>query len=94
MGLPAKVTTDSMPGQYVSGRIGYISSVSEFTPKSVETEDLRTSLVYEVRVWVDDPGNHLRLGQPVTATLETGGAGDRSRLYRCCTRPAQGLRGG
>jgi HlyD family secretion protein len=37
MGLPAKVTTDSMPGQCL-GRIGYISSVSEFTPKSVETE--------------------------------------------------------
>jgi HlyD family secretion protein len=45
-----------MPGNVSAG--SYISSVSEFTPKSVETETA-ASLVYEVRVWVDDPGNHL-----------------------------------
>ena len=46
--------------------------MAEFTPKSVQTEELRTSLVYEVRVIVDDKGNALRLGQPATVTLETG----------------------
>ena len=60
-----------MPDQPVAGRIGYISSVAEFTPKSVETEELRTSLVYEVRVQVEDKANRLRLGQPVTVRINT-----------------------
>ncbi|HKT85496.1 MAG TPA: HlyD family efflux transporter periplasmic adaptor subunit [Novosphingobium sp.] len=73
-GLEARVTTDSHPDQPVVGRIGYISSVAEFTPKSVESEELRTSLVYEVRVRVDDRRGRLRLGQPVTVRIATGPA--------------------
>ena len=53
----------------LSGTVGYISSVAEFTPKTVQTQELRTSLVYEVRVQVDDPNNVLRLGMPATVTL-------------------------
>lgn len=53
----------------VPGTIGYISSVAEFTPKTVQTEELRPSLVYEVRVNVDDKDDALRLGQPVTVRL-------------------------
>ena len=68
-GQAARVTTDSAPGHPIDGRIGYIASVSEFTPKNVETEDLRTSLVYEVRVNVDDPEDRLRLGMPATVEL-------------------------
>ena len=49
--------------------VGYIPSVAEFTPKSVQTEELRTNLVYEVRVLVKDAGNVLRLGQPATVTV-------------------------
>lgn len=71
-GMTAQVTTDSAPDRAVSGRVGYISSVAEFTPKSVETEDLRTSLVYEVRITVEDKSGFLRLGQPVTVKLRTG----------------------
>lgn len=71
-GMAADVLSDSAPEKAISGRIGYIASVAEFTPKSVETEDLRTSLVYEVRVIVADPGDALRLGQPVTVRLATG----------------------
>lgn len=71
-GMAASVLTDSAPDRAVTGRIGYISSVAEFTPKSVETEDLRTALVYEVRVLVEDKANRLRLGQPVTVRLDTG----------------------
>jgi len=71
-GMAAKVFSDSQPGKPVPGKIGYISSVAEFTPKAVETEELRTSLVYEVRVVVEDKDNVLRLGQPVTARIETG----------------------
>lgn len=71
-GMAAQVTTDSAPDRPVQGRVGYISSVAEFTPKSVETEDLRTSLVYEVRVQVNDRAGLLRLGQPVTVRIKTG----------------------
>ena len=73
-GQAAQLSVDSMPGRMLAGKIGYISSVAEFTPKSVQTEVLRTSLVYEVRVLVDDPDDALRLGQPVTVRLESGTA--------------------
>jgi HlyD family secretion protein len=68
-GQSARVTTDSAPDRPIDGRVGYIASVAEFTPKNVETEDLRTSLVYEVRVNVDDPDDRLRLGMPATVVL-------------------------
>lgn len=68
-GMQAEVFTDSQPGQPVAGTIGYISSVAEFTPKPVQTEELRTSLVYETRITVTDPGDTLRLGQPVTVRI-------------------------
>ncbi|HSD17902.1 MAG TPA: HlyD family efflux transporter periplasmic adaptor subunit [Thermomonas sp.] len=68
-GMAARVTTDSQPDHPIDGKVGYISSVAEFTPKSVQTEDLRTSLVYEVRVVVADPKDALRLGQPATVRL-------------------------
>ena len=71
-GQSARVTTDSAPNQPIAGRVGYISSVAEFTPKSVQTEELRTSLVYEVRVIVEDKDNALRLGQPATVVLGNG----------------------
>ena len=66
--------TDGSPGQFIAGKIGYISSVAEFTPKSVQTEELRTSLLYELRVLVDDPQDVLRLGQPATVHLTAGTA--------------------
>lgn len=68
-GMAARVFTDSRPDQPVNGKVGYISSVAEFTPKSVQTEELRTSLVYEVRVIVEDATDALRLGQPATVRL-------------------------
>ncbi|QVM82705.1 HlyD family efflux transporter periplasmic adaptor subunit [Novosphingobium decolorationis] len=72
-GMAAHVTSDSAPDAPVKGQVGYISSVAEFTPKSVETEELRTALVYEVRVIVSDTREALRLGQPVTVRLDIGG---------------------
>lgn len=68
-GMAAQVISDSFPDQPVAGQVGYISSVAEFTPKAVQTEELRTSLVYEVHVNVEDPKDRLRLGQPVTVRL-------------------------
>ncbi len=71
-GMQAEVFADSHPDQPVEGKVGYISSVAEFTPKSVQTEELRTSLVYEVHVIMSDQADRLRLGQPVTVRLKTG----------------------
>lgn len=69
MGATAQVIRDALPDQPIAGRIGYISSVAEFTPKTVQTEDIRTTLVYEIRVYVDDPNDHLKMGQPVTVKI-------------------------
>lgn len=72
-GQSATVVTDSDP-QPLPGRVGFISSTAEFTPKTVQTEELRTSLVYEIRINVDDPDNRLRLGMPATVHLTRGAA--------------------
>jgi HlyD family secretion protein len=68
-GMKAYVTTDSFPDRQMPGWVGFISPVAEFTPKSVQTQELRTSLVYEVRVFVADPSDELRLGMPATVHL-------------------------
>ncbi|MAW82513.1 MAG: secretion protein HlyD, partial [Parvularcula sp.] len=52
------------------GQVGFISPVAEFTPKTVETRELRTALVYRLRIIVDNPDGGLRQGMPVTVTLE------------------------
>ena len=70
-GMAASVAVDSFPNRRFDGWVGFISSVAEFTPKSVQTEELRTSLVYEVRVFVKDPSDELRLGMPATVYLNT-----------------------
>ena len=69
-GMKAQVRTDSAPDKPIAGRIGYISSVAEFTPKTVQTTDLRTDLVYEIRVLVDDPQDSLRPGMPATVDID------------------------
>lgn len=70
-GMAARVWTDSHPAP-LNGHVGYISSVAEFTPKSVQTEELRSSLVYEVRVLVDDSAGVFKLGQPASVQLVPG----------------------
>ncbi len=69
----ARIVSDAFPNEAFEGWVGFISPTAEFTPKSVETEDLRTQLVYEVRVFVKDPDNRLRLGMPITVHLEPQG---------------------
>jgi HlyD family secretion protein len=76
-GMTASVSTDSQPGRSIPARIGYISSVAEFTPKTVQTPELRTSLVYEVRFLVDDPQDQLRLGMPATVHVQLPPVGQR-----------------
>lgn len=69
-GMSASVTTDSYPNRALSGWVGFISSVAEFTPKAVQTTELRSNLVYEIRVFVKDPQDEMRLGMPATVLLE------------------------
>ena len=69
LGMTARIFTDTLPGQFLDGWVGFISPVAEFTPRAVATEDLRTQLVYETRIFVKDPGDILRLGTPVTVAV-------------------------
>lgn len=69
-GAAVALFTDFNPEKPYRGQIGYVSPRAEFTPKSVETADLRTALVYRFRVVVTDPDDHLRQGMPVTVRLE------------------------
>ena len=69
-GMAAAVAVDSFADRRFEGWIGFISPVAEFTPKTVQTEELRTSLVYEVRVFVKDPSDELRLGMPASVYLQ------------------------
>jgi HlyD family secretion protein len=68
-GMKVEVFTDTSPNKPYSGQVGFISPVAEFTPKTVETADLRADLVYRVRVVVTNPDNGLRQGMPVTVRL-------------------------
>lgn len=70
-GMAATVYTDVKGGKSYKGKIGYISPMAEFTPKSVQTTTLRTDLVYQIRVYIDDPDCHLLQGMPVTVKLHT-----------------------
>jgi HlyD family secretion protein len=70
-GMSASLLVDSFPDRRFDGWLGFISPVAEFTPKTVQTQELRTSLVYEVRVFVKDPRDELRLGMPATVHLAT-----------------------
>ena len=79
LGMKAKVLSDSFPDQKFEGWIGFISPVAEFTPKTVETEDLRTKLVYEVRIFVHDSKDLLRLGMPTTVIVDLTASSGKSQ---------------
>ena len=68
-GMRAWIEVDSFPGQRFAGWVGFISPVSEFTPKNVETTELRSQLVYRVRVYACNPDHRLRLGMPATVVI-------------------------
>src|SRR5215510_989853 len=76
-GMAATVSVDSFPNRRFEGWVGFISPVAEFTPKAVQTQELRPSLVYEIRVLVKDPSDELRLGMLATVHLNTNGEKDR-----------------
>jgi HlyD family secretion protein len=68
-GTKVEIRTDSSDKVY-QGQIGFVSPRAEFTPKSVETTELRTDLVYRLRIVVEDADDGLRQGMPVTVTLD------------------------
>ncbi|HSH26657.1 MAG TPA: secretion protein HlyD [Wenzhouxiangella sp.] len=74
-GASVRVYTDSSDQAY-HGQVGFISPRAEFTPKTVETADLRTDLVYRLRVVVADADQGLRQGMPVTVDIDTRATGD------------------
>ena len=69
-GMPAEIYTDIDGGSVYSGKVGFISPVAEFTPKTVETTKLRTDLVYRLRIYADNPDRGLVQGMPVTVKLK------------------------
>jgi len=69
LGSRAQVTTDSYPDKRYAGWVGFISPTAQFTPKSVETQEVRTTLVYQVRIFVCNPQQELRLGMPATVVI-------------------------
>lgn len=73
-GQKAIIATDS--GDSYQGQIGFISPQAEFTPKNVETTQLRADLVYRLRVIVDNPDNGLRQGMPVTVSIKKRKTGE------------------
>jgi HlyD family secretion protein len=68
-GEKAKITVDSLPGKTFTGRISFISSKAEFTPKSVETHEERVTLVYRIKIDIYNPAYELKPGMPADARL-------------------------
>jgi len=66
-GMKAVVTTDS--NKTYEGVVSFISPLAEFTPKTVQTEDLRTDLVYRFRIVLKDVDESLKQGMPVTISF-------------------------
>lgn len=64
--------TDGRPDRPYRGKVGFVSPTAEFTPKTVETPDLRTDLVYRLRIIVTDADDALRQGMPVTIRFNDG----------------------
>ncbi len=69
-GMNVDLRTDTPGVRTLKGKIGFISTTAEFTPKTVETRELRTALVYRIRIVADDPDGLLRQGMPLTIAVE------------------------
>ena len=69
LGATAKVTTDSYPGKVYQGRVTFISSEAEFTPKQIQTEQERVKLVYRIKIEMDNPRRELKSNMPADAEI-------------------------
>jgi HlyD family secretion protein len=70
VGAGAKVTTDTFPGKTYNGRVSFISSEAEFTPKTIETKKERVKLVYRIKVEVENPSMELKPGMPADVEIQ------------------------
>ncbi len=68
-GMAAEVTTDSYPGKRYAGRVTFISSEAEFTPKQIQTEEERQKLVYRIKIALENPRMELKRNMPADAVL-------------------------
>jgi HlyD family secretion protein len=69
-GQSATVRTDTYPEKAYQGRVSFISSQAEFTPKSVETHKERVTLVYRIKIDLDNPNHELKPGMPADAVID------------------------
>jgi HlyD family secretion protein len=72
IGSRAKVTTDSYPGKVYNGRVSFIASEAEFTPKQIQTQQERVKLVYRVKIDLENPGHELKSNMPADAEIVLG----------------------
>ena len=72
IGQQVRVTTDSFPGKIYEGRISFIASEAEFTPKQIQTQEERVKLVYRIKIDIDNPNQELKLNMPADAEIVTG----------------------
>lgn len=72
LGQTAEITTDSYPGKIYRGKVTFISSEAEFTPKNVQTREERVKLVFAVKIAVDNPNQELKPGMPADARIKLG----------------------
>jgi len=86
-GAIAHITTDSYPGKVYDGWVGSISPTAEFTPKNIETPELRTRLVYQARVFVCNPQFELRLGMPATVSIPLNQTTPSEQPREPCAQP-------
>ena len=70
-GQPATLRTDTYPDKPYRGRVSFIASKAEFTPKSIETHRERVTLVYRIKIEVENPNHELKPGMPADAVIET-----------------------
>jgi HlyD family secretion protein len=70
IGTPAKITTDSFPGKIYPGKVTFIASEAEFTPKQIQTQEERVKLVYRIKIEAENPNQELKSNMPVEAELE------------------------
>jgi HlyD family secretion protein len=73
-GQEATVTTDTYPGKQYRGRISFLASNAEFTPKSVQTNQERVTLVYRIKIDIDNPNHELKPGMPADAVIDLSAA--------------------
>jgi len=78
-GQEATITTDTYPGKQYRGRVSFISSTAEFTPKSVQTYKERVTLVYRIKIDIDNPNRELKPGMPADARIDLAATNPKAR---------------